>query len=162
MNTPQAAPHSTSLLSAKLKTYFEDYSYYHKSKGNRVTHYFGIPMIVISLLGLLSHLTFGLNESLALTYFRIDAGTLLLVLAFFQYLYIDWKISIPFIFFLIGLYYLGRAIPIPLNWFFFVSGWVVQGIGHYVYEKRSPAFYKNLIHLFIGPLWIFSKFIGYR
>ena len=39
----------------------------------------------------------------------------------------------------------------------FVFGWVLQFVGHYVYEKRSPAFMKNLTHLLVGPLWILAK-----
>ena len=33
---------------------------------------------------------------------------------------------------------------------------------HYVYEKKSPAFYKNLVHLLVGPLWIVAKATGHE
>ena len=51
--------------------------------------------------------------------------------------------------------YLG-ARPISLAWLggLQAAGWVLQFIGHGVYEKRSPAFVRNLVHLLIGPLWI--------
>ena len=48
--------------------------------------------------------------------------------------------------------------PIPLG--LFVVGWIFQFIGHYVYEKRSPAFFRNLAHLLVGPLWIVAKAVG--
>jgi uncharacterized membrane protein YGL010W len=38
-----------------------------------------------------------------------------------------------------------------------VVGWILQYLGHYVYEKKSPAFYRNLVHLLVGPLWILAK-----
>lgn len=52
--------------------------------------------------------------------------------------------------------------PIPLAWgaAVFVLGWVFQFLGHSVYEKRAPAFYKNLLHLLVGPLWITAKVVG--
>ena len=42
----------------------------------------------------------------------------------------------------------------------FVLGWVFQFVGHYVYEKKSPAFARNLVHLLVGPLWILARVIG--
>jgi len=52
--------------------------------------------------------------------------------------------------------------PIPLAWgaALFVLGWALQFLGHSIYEKRSPAFYKNLLHLLVGPLWITAKAVG--
>jgi hypothetical protein len=42
-----------------------------------------------------------------------------------------------------------------------VVGWAFQLFGHYVYEKKSPAFLTTLSHLFVGPMWIFARWIGY-
>jgi uncharacterized membrane protein YGL010W len=47
-------------------------------------------------------------------------------------------------------------------WGVFVLGWVLQFVGHGHYEKKSPAFFKNLTHLLIGPLWVFSKLTKLR
>jgi uncharacterized membrane protein YGL010W len=52
---------------------------------------------------------------------------------------------------------LGRQIPIGTAVALFVVGWIFQFVGHYVYEKRAPAFYRNLAHLLVGPLWILAK-----
>ena len=42
----------------------------------------------------------------------------------------------------------------------FALGWILQGVGHYVYEKNSPAFFKNFAHLAVGQLWILAKAVG--
>ncbi|PYQ19595.1 MAG: hypothetical protein DMF81_21345, partial [Acidobacteria bacterium] len=55
---------------------------------------------------------------------------------------------------------LGRPLPPGLALVLFVLGWVLQFVGHYVYEKRSPAFFRNLAHLLVGPLWIVAKAVG--
>jgi uncharacterized membrane protein YGL010W len=36
----------------------------------------------------------------------------------------------------------------------------MQFAGHYVWEKKSPAFFRNLTHLLVGPLWIAAKAVG--
>jgi uncharacterized membrane protein YGL010W len=143
-----------------IDAYFKDYASHHKTPGNKLCHYFGVPVITATALGLLGNLPVagGLTGS---DYIRVDGGTLLLAVTLVWYLWLDWKISIPFGFFGMGLYFLGRAIPVPALVALFVIGWIVQYIGHYVYEKKSPAFYKNVIHFLIGPLWIFARWVKY-
>ena len=53
----------------------------------------------------------------------------------------------------------GAAMPMWLLIALFIIGWIFQGIGHAVYEKRQPAFAQNLIHLLIGPLWILNDML---
>lgn len=150
------------LLSPRLAQIFKDYASYHKTSGNKVTHYFGITFIVVSLLGLLANWIVGANGWTGIQYVRVDGGTILIFLGMLGYLYLDWKIGIPFGFVLVGMYFLGRTIPTHVNWVLFVTGWILQGLGHWVFEKNSPAFFKNLTHLVVGPLWIFAKLVGYR
>ncbi len=151
-----------SLVAPRLAKYFHDYASFHQTRGNQLTHVFGIIMIVISLLGLLGRVC---PSSMCLAwseFFRLDAGTLLIVATLPFYFILDWKITLPYAFVMMGLYFLGRTLPTPVCWILFVGGWILQGIGHYVFEKKSPAFFRNFTHLFIGPLWIFAKFVGYR
>lgn len=140
-----------------LAQFFSDYQAYHQSEGNKVTHYFGIPMIMIAILGLLARIA---PEGDALV--RLDGGTVILALAAAWYITKDWRIGAPFIVFTYGLYFAGRAMSLPWLWGFFVVGWVLQLVGHAVWEKRSPAFTKNLEHLLVGPIWIFAKLMGYK
>ena len=44
----------------------------------------------------------------------------------------------------------------------FVLGWVLQFVGHRVFEGRSPAFLSNLIHILVGPAWLLRKYVGGR
>lgn len=153
------ADRSGTIASPRLTRYFSDYARHHKTLGNQVCHYIGISCIVIGLLGLLGGAPIIAGGP---DFIRLDAGTILIGLASLWYLYLDWKITIPFLLVIMGTYFLGRAIPSPANWALFVFGWICQGVGHIVYEKNSPAFFKNLVHLLIGPLWLFAKTIGYR
>jgi len=151
---------TTTWVTSRLQHYFDDYAEAHRTKGNKLCHSVGIPSITMTLLGLLGSLEIagGLTQSEMI---RLDGGTLLLGFAILWYLYLDWKIAIPFGLFGYGLYLIGRSIPTPWLWGIFVAGWVFQYIGHIVYEKKSPAFYRNIMHIFVGPLWIFSRWVGY-
>jgi uncharacterized membrane protein YGL010W len=53
--------------------------------------------------------------------------------------------------------YASRSLPWTVSLGVFVFGWILQFVGHSVYEKRSPAFLKNFVHLLVGPLWILAK-----
>jgi uncharacterized membrane protein YGL010W len=38
----------------------------------------------------------------------------------------------------------------------FVSGWVLQFVGHAI-EGNQPAFFSNPLYLLIGPLWLLRR-----
>lgn len=137
------------VLLKKLEHYFASYTEYHQTKGNKITHYIGIPLIVFSAFGLLSmiHLPFQVDLGLALWF----AGTSF-------YFALDRRRALPFSLITFAFYWLSRWVSMEAHWILFVVGWVFQGIGHYAYEKRSPAFFTNLSHLLIGPFWIFCRF----
>jgi uncharacterized membrane protein YGL010W len=44
----------------------------------------------------------------------------------------------------------------------FGVGWVFQAVGHTVYEKNRPAFFKNLVHLLVGPLFLMNEILRVR
>lgn len=144
---------------ARLASYFTEYAAYHSSFGNQVCHFFGIPMIMVSLLGMLSHWV--ISRPFPSDTFQVDGGTLFWLLATGWYLLLDWRIAVPFSLVSLGGYFLGRAIPLSAAASLFLIGWVIQFVGHYRFEGKSPAFFRNALHLLIGPFWIFCKVIGF-
>jgi uncharacterized membrane protein YGL010W len=44
----------------------------------------------------------------------------------------------------------------------FVVGWIFQGIGHGRFEKNSPAFLQNIVHLMVGPLFLWNELLRVR
>jgi uncharacterized membrane protein YGL010W len=139
-------------MSPVLKAHFTDYAAFHGTPGNKACHYVGIPLIVVSLFALLGAVplftAFGFTVTLAevllavttLYYLRLDATLAAFMLA-------ASAVAIA----------VGRQIPASAAIALFVVGWIFQFVGHYVYEKRAPAFYRNLAHLLVGPLWILAK-----
>jgi uncharacterized membrane protein YGL010W len=139
--------------------YFKDYEQYHRTRGNKLTHFVGIPLVLFSLLGLLAKVVLWIPSPESL--FPVDLGIVLALAGALFSFKVDWKLGIPFTLFVYLNYLFARHVEI--NWLVGLQalGWVLQLVGHGVYEKKAPAFLTSIEHLFIGPMWIFSWIIGY-
>ena len=133
----------------QLAALFDDYAAYHQTRGNKAFHRLGIPLIVLTLIGMLARVPLG----------PIDAAMLLIAASTIYYLVLDWRLAIPMLAVSIGFWFLGRLMPMWLNAVLFVLGWIFQFVGHSVYEKKQPAFFRNFAHLLVGPLWILNDLI---
>jgi len=119
-----------------------------------VCHAFGITLIVYGLLALLQLIPLAGAWTLA---------ELFLAAACLYYL----TLSVP-----LGLTMLAEAVALDLiarlvaDWRVglaaFVAGWIFQGIGHARYERKSPAFFKNLLHLLVGPIFLWNELLRVR
>ena len=128
---------------------FADYAAYHRTPGNKLFHRLGIPMIMLTLIGLLTYVRWG----------RFDLAMVLIAASTLFYLTVEWRLAILMLVVSIGFYFLGRAMPLWLNAAIFVLGWIFQFIGHKVYEHKNPAFFRNFVHLLVGPLWILNDVV---
>lgn len=142
-------------MTATLRAQFADYAAHHGTPGNRLCHSVGIPLIVLTSFGLLAHV--GLFHVGGYT---VTLAEVVLAAATLYYLTLDAPLAGMMAVAAGVLLVVGRALPFWVAAALFVLGWVLQFIGHYVYEKRSPAFFRNLAHLLVGPLWILAKATG--
>ena len=130
------------------------YARYHRDPRNIQTHFAGIPLIVISVFGMLSFPVFGT---------AISAAVLLFVLSNLYYLVLDLKFGVLMLGFSGLCYALSQQLVLwaGAQWLWasvavFVIGWVLQFIGHY-FEGKKPAFVDDLMGLLIGPLFIVAE-----
>lgn len=141
-----------------MKTLVEQltqYAAYHRDSRNIVTHFVGIPLIVVAVTVLLSRpaLVPGLSPA-----------TVVAALAALFYLRLDLRYGLVMAA-LLGLSLwagLTLAAQSTVVWLgaglgLFVLGWVIQFVGHY-YEGRKPAFVDDLIGLAVGPLFVVAEF----
>lgn len=142
-------------MSTALRSHFADYAAFHGTAGNRVCHYVGIPLIVLSAFALLAQV-----QLLSVGGFTVTLAEVVMLLATVYYLTLDAGLAALMLLASLGLDVVGRVLPPTPAWSLFVLGWVFQFVGHYVYEKKSPAFFRNLAHLLVGPLWILAKATG--
>lgn len=131
------------------------YARYHRDRRNILTHFVGVPMIVLALAVLLSRPAFALGgvelspawvALLPLALWYLTRGALLLGLA------VSAGMAL--------LVLLAHGLPgggvLPwLAWGLglFTLGWSVQWVGHY-YEGRKPAFLDDLAALAVGPMFV--------
>jgi uncharacterized membrane protein YGL010W len=134
-----------------VEALFADYAAFHQTKGNKWFHRIGIPMIMLTLIAMLTHV-----KLFDLGTVRIDAAMLLVAAASAYYFVVEWRLAIPMILVSIVFYFIGGFMPFSIAVALFVLGWILQFIGHRVYEHKNPAFFRNFVHLLIGPLWILN------
>ncbi|HLJ73107.1 MAG TPA: Mpo1-like protein [Thermoanaerobaculia bacterium] len=128
-----------------IKSLFADYASHHQTKGNKWFHRFGIPLIMLTLIGMLARVPV--------------AAIALIVVSEIVYAILDWRLAAIMLVVSAAFYFIGAALPFWVNVALFVLGWIFQFVGHSVYEKRQPAFLKNALHLLVGPLWILNDVV---
>ena len=133
-----------------IRDLFSDYASYHRTRGNKWFHRVGIPLIIISGLGMLARVSIAPH---------VDAAVVLIVVAEIVYAILDWRLAALMLIVSAAFYLAGAALPFWLNVALFVVGWILQFVGHSVYEKRQPAFLTNAMHLLVGPLWILNDVV---
>jgi len=132
-----------------------DYGAYHKTRGNLLCHAFGITLIVYGILALLLQIPVGGHG--------LTAAEILIAASFLFYLSLSVPLALTMAVEAAALDLAARAVG---DWRIglaaFVVGWVFQGIGHARYEKKSPAFFKNLVHLLVGPIFLWNEVLKVR
>jgi uncharacterized membrane protein YGL010W len=133
-----------------------DYASYHRTRGNLVCHAFGITLIVFGIVSML--LAVRLPGTAALT-----AAEILIAASLLFYLTLDLPLAVALGAELALLDLAARAVA---DWRVglaaFALGWVFQGVGHARFEKNRPAFFKNLTHLMVGPLFLVNELLHLR
>ena len=134
-----------------------DYGSYHRTRGNLACHSIGIPLIIFGILGFLLFLPLPLGASGA------TAAEAAIAAAVAYYAFLDPLLALGI---LVPLALLDLAARAVGGWRVaaaaFVIGWIFQGIGHARYEKKSPAFLKNVVHLLVGPLFLVNELLRIR
>ena len=136
-------------MAPDLSRLFEDYGSYHRHPANKLCHYVGIPMIVFTLVGLLWKLSPAVALAVGLAAVLYD-------------LRLSIRLTVPFAAFVLLSAATAPGLPATFLWAGFVLGWVLQFVGHFLYEKKAPAFFENLRQLLVGPLWIIGTLVEKR
>ena len=145
-----------------IQQWLDEYGESHQNPVNKKIHWVCVPLIMISLLALISLIPFPSfikftgNSVLdswttvfllycVIFYLRmsISIAVGMLIIAFFMIWGINWLDSFEISLWILSL-------------FIFVLAWIGQFIGHKI-EGKKPSFFKDLQFLLIGPLWLLSK-----
>jgi len=142
-------------MSPTLQAQFADYATFHGTPGNKACHYVAVPVIVLTVVALLAQVEIATVSGITITLAEV---AIVLVTAY--YLTLDPPLALIMLAAFALCAWAGRLISPGVALALFVAAWVLQFIGHYVYEHRSPAFFRNLTHLLVGPLWVLAKATG--
>lgn len=139
--------------------WLHDYGVSHQNPINKKIHWVCVPLIVLSLIGLLA--TIPVPEFLTNISPYLNFGSIALFLGVIYYAYLSPKLAIGMLIFSI-------AVIAILSWMsglgialwkqciaIFVGAWIVQFIGHEI-EGKKPSFLDDLQFLMIGPMWLMS------
>ena len=164
-----------------IHEWINEYGLYHKNKTNKIIHWICVPIIMLSLFGLLelipykSNMDFTFNTLESWTNFKFDINilTIFIILTILFYLRLSITLSVGMISFSIFLIYILKQLnnvyyiseyKLLFYLLLFIIAWIGQFVGHKI-EGKKPAFFKDLQFLLIGPLWLLSfiyKKIGIR
>jgi len=142
-------------MTETLRSHFADYAAFHTTAGNKACHAFGIPIIVLASFALLARVPL-----VTLGGFELTLAEVVIALFVAYYLTLDATLALVMLVAYAALDAAGRFLAPSLALALFVFGWILQGVGHWVYEKNSPAFFRNFVHLAVGQLWILAKALG--
>lgn len=142
-----------------IDSWLAEYGESHRNPINKAVHWVCVPLIMLSLLGLLWAVP--VPAALGQASPLLNPATLMVVLALAYYLLLAPRLAAGMV--------LVSAIMLLLVWALaeltaplwlsslaiFVAAWIGQFIGHRV-EGRKPSFFKDLQFLLIGPLWLLA------
>ncbi|UEB96159.1 DUF962 domain-containing protein [Pseudomonas sp. HN2] len=140
-----------------LVDHLSQYAAYHRDPRNIVSHFIGIPLIVVAVAVLLSRPEWSLGG------LWVSPAVVVALASAWFYLRLELQLGVLMTL-LMGLsVWIGHALAQQsiLVWLssglaMFVIGWVIQFVGHH-YEGRKPAFVDDISGLIVGPLFVVAE-----
>ncbi|MFI5390389.1 MAG: DUF962 domain-containing protein [Bacteriovoracales bacterium] len=139
----------------KIDLWLSEYAKSHQNKTNEKIHWFCVPLITFSLLGLLWSIP---TPELFIPVAYLNFATLFCAFSLFFYLGLGFRVAfflaIPILFMLWIISILAKGdYLLPISSGIFILSWLVQFIGHKV-EGKKPSFLKNILFFLVGPIWL--------
>ena len=143
--------------------YFDEYAQSHQNETNQLIHYICVPLIFLSVIGLLMSIpTTFLEDNIKLYNPLVEnwafvVGILLSVFyARLGFWYLVKMLLVIMLSIIIN-YWIGNNVNLlTASIIIFVGAWIGQFYGHKV-EGAKPSFLKDIEFLLIGPLWVIEK-----
>ena len=145
--------------------WIEEYGVSHQNPTNKLIHWICVPLIMLSLLSLISIIPFPFKNYELLTVgdlvVKINWMTLFLAYSILFYLRLSFSIAIGML--LIAILMIASISWIEffdqtiwrLSLFIFIVSWIGQFVGHKI-EGQKPSFFEDIQFLLIGPAWLLS------
>jgi len=145
-----------------IQQWLDAYGESHQNKTNKMIHWICVPLIMFSLLGILSLIK--LTIPIFSSHYCINLAHLLILFSIIFYSRLSIPITIGMIIYsALNLYiiyqfeilYSSQNTLLVIYIAVFVGAWIGQFIGHKI-EGQKPSFFEDLQFLLIGPAWLLS------
>ena len=145
----------------KIDSLLEEYGESHQNPTNKLIHWFCVPAIFFSIVGLIFSIPSGfIAEMLPFLEGFANWATILLVIVLIYYLSLSVPLTLGMAVFSVICLAVANSLQILLPgrlWLIslaiFVIAWIIQFYGHKV-EGKKPSFFKDVQFLLIGPAWL--------
>jgi uncharacterized membrane protein YGL010W len=130
----------------KVDQLLAHYGESHQNPRNELIHFIAIPLIMLSLVGMM----FALHPYVA--YAFVAASMVYYARLSVVFLITMAVLSVGFI----GVIFAMGPLVLPVCIAIFVGAWILQFIGHKI-EGKKPSFFEDIQYLWVGPLFVLSK-----
>lgn len=147
--TDPSAPSATSTPvggERRVDILLAHYGESHQNPRNELIHFIAIPLIMLSLVGMM----FALHPYVA--YAFVAASMVYYARLSVVFLITMAVLSAVFI----GVIFAMGPLVLPVCIAIFVGAWILQFIGHKI-EGKKPSFFEDIQYLWVGPLFVLSK-----
>jgi uncharacterized membrane protein YGL010W len=145
---PQQTGNDTAPAQRKVDALLAHYGESHRNPKNELIHYVAIPLIMLTLVGLMyaihPWIAYAFVAASMVYYARLSVVFLLTMLLG----------SVAMLAAIRGLDSMGVLASVSAG--VFVVAWIFQFIGHKI-EGKKPSFFEDIQYLWVGPLFVLSK-----
>lgn len=151
----------------KIDYLLDTYGSSHVNETNKIIHWFCVPMILFSIIGMLMLVPLPFSDSNR----YVNLGTFVMLFTTIYYLRLSVNLTLGFVIIF------GTIVEMNLRlkdfcWTnnynvtyilvsVFIAAWVGQFYGHEI-EGKKPSFLKDIQYLLVGPMWllhfVYNKF----
>ena len=148
-------------MKKSIHEWLNEYGQSHQNPINKIIHWFCVPLIMLSLIGLLSTIPRGITFSISDHNYLINIAMFFLFFVSIYYFRLSKTLFLGMVLISILLLYGVNFISsfnYPLwksSLIIFIISWIGQFIGHKI-EGEKPSFFEDLQFLLIGPAWLLS------
>jgi len=148
-------------MNKTIDQWLNEYGQSHQNRINKIIHWLCVPLIMLSLIGLLSSIPYSYDLEVNNNSFSIN--TAILFLFFVSIYYFKLSKTLFFGMILISILLI-KGVNIlnsmdyalwKISLSIFIIAWIGQFIGHKI-EGMKPSFLKDIQFLLIGPAWLLS------
>ncbi len=142
-----------------VSEWLDAYGESHQNATNKTIHWICVPLIVLSVVGLLWSIP--VPAALAAASPWLNWASISLLAAVIYYFVLSFSLGLGLLGFAVALLAVTAwldQLPAPLwaiSAAIFIAAWIGQFIGH-ILEGKKPSFFQDVQFLLIGPMWLMS------